>query len=224
MNTVLPSFDQALHNMTHHQVRPWAMNDERVLRALATIARQDFVPCEAQAMLYADIEIPFGQAPSQRMLEPKVEARLLQALDLKPSDRVLEIGTGTGYSAALLSVLAQEVTTVEIDAFYAEQAKARLSRLGLDSIEVFQGNGADMQGAWLQKAPFDVIVLSGAVDQVPDFLLPYLKPDGGRLVAMVGQAPIMYCHVVNAKGVGHQPFDTVVPVLSGFSQLSTFKF
>lgn len=178
-------YDKARFNMVEQQIRPWEVLDPTVLNLLMTIKREEFVPAPYRALAFADVEIPLsGKAV---MLAPKVEAKLLQDVGLKKSDRVLEVGTGSGYMAALLGSLTQEVTTVEIDRALAEQARKNLEHAGLANVRVEQGDG--MKG-WPAKAPYDVIVVSGAVPAVPKALLDQLKP-GGRLVAIVGEAPLM---------------------------------
>lgn len=213
---------EARNNMTHHQVKPWAILDQRVLAVLDSVAREKFVPAGMEALAYADIEIPMSAVAGQCLLHPGPTARMLQALNVQPHERVLEIGTGSGYGAALLSVLGQDVVSVEIDAALAAQARSRLATLGYHHVDVFHGDGST-QGSWLERGPFDVIVLSGSVAAVPEDLLKLLTPTG-RLSAVVGQLPMMRCHVVSANGSTLQPFDTVAPRLLGFAEASRFVF
>lgn len=178
-------YDKARFNMVEQQIRPWEVLDPTVLNLLMTIKREEFVPAPYRALAFADIEIPLsGKAV---MLAPKVEAKLIQDVGLKKSDRVLEVGTGSGYMAALLGALTQEVTSVEIDRALADQARKNLEKAGAANVRVEQGDG--LKG-WSAKAPYDVIVVSGGVPAVPKALLDQLKP-GGRLVAIVGAAPLM---------------------------------
>lgn len=213
---------EARNNMTHHQVKPWAILDQRVLAALDSVAREKFVPAGMEALAYADIEIPLSAVAGQCLLHPGLTARMLQALNVQPHERVLEIGTGSGYGAALLSTLGQDVVSVEIDAALAAQARSRLATLGYHHVDVFHGDGST-QGPWLERGPFDVIVLSGSVAAVPEDLLKLLTPTG-RLAAVVGQLPMMRCHVVSANGSTLQPFDTVAPRLLGFAEAPRFVF
>jgi protein-L-isoaspartate(D-aspartate) O-methyltransferase len=178
-------YDKARFNMVEQQIRPWEVLDPTVLNLLMTVRREEFVPAPYRALAFADVEIPLsGKAV---MLAPKVEAKLLQDVHLKKTDRVLEVGTGSGYMAALIGALTQDVTTVEIDRGLAELARKNLERAGVANVRVEQGDG--LKG-WAAKAPYDVIVVSGGVPAVPKALLDQLKP-GGRLVAIVGTAPLM---------------------------------
>ena len=178
-------FDKARFNMVEQQIRPWEVLDPTVLGLLMTVRREDFVPTPYRQLAFADVEIPLSDKAV--MLAPKIEAKMLQDVGLKPADRVLEVGTGSGYMAALLASLTQEVTTVEIDRGLADQARKNLERAGIANARVEQGDG--LKG-WPAKAPYDVIVVSGGVTAVPEALFEQLKP-GGRLIAIVGTAPLM---------------------------------
>lgn len=194
--------EQARFNMIQQQIRPWDVLDPGVLNLLASVRREDFVPEAYRALAFSDVEIPLGAPgeagyePGQVMLTPKMEARFLQELELKNTDRVLEIGTGSGNMAALLAAKAEFVYSVEIDARLAERARANLARAGVVNVSVDVGDGA--QG-WGLYAPYDAIVLSGSTPVLPDSLLQQLKL-GGRLVAIVGQAPAMQLKVVTRRG------------------------
>jgi protein-L-isoaspartate(D-aspartate) O-methyltransferase len=188
--------EKARFNMVEQQIRPWEVLDPTVLGLLKTVRREQFVPPAYRALAFADLEIPLSAKAV--MLAPKVEARLLQEAAVKRSDRVLEVGTGSGYMAAMLAALAQQVTTVEIDRALAEQAKKNLAAAGLDNVTVEIGDG--LKG-WPAHAPYDVIVVSGAVAELPQALLEQLKP-GGRLVAIIGQAPLMRAELVSRGADG----------------------
>ena len=162
------------------------------------------------------------------MLAPRVEARILQDLAVEKHEKVLEIGTGSGYMAALLAHRAQSVVSLEIDKALAETAKTNLQEAGIHNAHVQHADGAiglstDLQ----QQAPFDVVLLSGSVAQVPPALLALLKI-GGRLAAVVGDEPMMRFTLVTKVGNDsyrtEQPWDTVAPRLLGFAQASTFSF
>lgn len=220
---------QARFNMIEQQIRPWNVLDEEVLELLGQVRREDFVPPEYVNMAYMDIEIPLlgsaeeAAAKGQHMLAPRIEARTLQDLAVKPSDRVLEIGSGSGYMAALLAAQAKEVVTLEIVPELAEMARENLLGAGVKNVEVQLADGASAAAALGQ---FDVIVLSGSVAKVPQALVDLLK-DGGRLSAIVGQLPMMRFTLVEKKGNQvsvRQPWDTLASRLEGFEEPSRFSF
>ena len=216
------NIEQARFNMIEQQIRPWDVMDADVLHLLSVVKREDFVPLAYRALAFADMEIPLGQG--QFMLAPKVEARLLQDATVQKHEKVLEIGTGSGFMASLLAHRAQRVISLEIDPELAKLARANLQKVGIHNAEVRQADGA--QGA-PQDAPFDVIVLSGSVAEVPQALLSQLKV-GGRLVAVVGEEPVMRATVVTRHGETAfsttQAWDTVAPRLVNFPEPSHFKF
>jgi protein-L-isoaspartate(D-aspartate) O-methyltransferase len=224
------NIEQARFNMIEQQIRPWEVLDPTVLALLAAVRREDFVPAAYQGMAFMDTEVPLPSATSaqlQHMLAPKVEARLLQELDVRKHERVLEIGAGSGFMAALLGHRAQQVTTLEIDADLAALARRNLARAGVTNVSVQQADGAAPGPQVLAEGPFDVIVLSGSVAELPSALLDLLKP-GGRLVGIVGQLPIMRARLVT-RGSGAafgsvDLFDTVAPRLRGFDEPSRFSF
>jgi protein-L-isoaspartate(D-aspartate) O-methyltransferase len=221
MNLAINS-DQARFNMIEQQIRPWDVHSPQVLELLGRIRREDFVPEAYQSLAFADFEIPLGEG--QFMLAPKIEARILNDLQVKPTDRVLEIGTGSGFMAALLGHLSASVLTLEVNPILCEFARRNLAKAQLPHVEVRLADGS--HGA-LHEAPFDVIVLSGSVPEVPSALLNQLAP-GGRLFAIVGNEPMMRAQFITHPG--HQtydclqPWDTVAPRLLGFSEPSSFRF
>ncbi|MFL6663709.1 MAG: protein-L-isoaspartate O-methyltransferase family protein, partial [Rhizobacter sp.] len=184
--------------------------------------REDFVPPAYRALAFVDTEVPLPCG--QSMLAPKVEARLLQELDVRKHERVLEIGTGSGYMAALLAHRAQHVVTLEMHAELVAFARANLQRSGTPRVEVRQGDGAR---GLPEEAPFEVILLSGSVPEVPPGLLAQLKV-GGRLAAIVGQLPIMRATLFTRSSkhdfASVELFDTVAPRLAGFDEPPRFKF
>ena len=217
MNTDLARF-----NMIEQQIRTWEVLDQDVLSLLQIVKREDFVPAAYRGMAFVDTQVPLPNG--QSMLEPKVEARLLQELGVQRHERVLEIGTGSGYMAALLAHKAQHVTSIEIDADLARFGADNLKRARVMNAEVLL---ADASRPLAVDGPFDVIVLSGSVWEVPRSLLGQLKP-GGRLVAIVGQLPIMHAVLTTRgpeSGYAHvRLFDTVAPRLAGFGEPSRFTF
>jgi protein-L-isoaspartate(D-aspartate) O-methyltransferase len=216
------NIEQARFNMIEQQIRPWEVLDPQVLDLLFVVKREDFVPAAYRALAFADMEIPLGNG--QVMLAPKIEAKLLQELAVKKTDKVLEIGTGSGYMAALLAARAEHVVTVELVPELANTARQNLERAGVANVAVEIGNG--LQG-WSERAPFDVIVLSGSVPVLPADLLKQLRV-GGRLAAVVGEAPVMEAQLITctAEGVFNTVnlFETVVPVLNQVEPKSRFEF
>lgn len=200
--TATIDMDKARFNMVEQQIRPWEVLDPEVLGLLMTVRREDFVPPAYRALAFADVEIPLSAKAC--MLAPKIEAKMLQDLALKKIDRVLEIGTGSGYMAALLGARAQEVVSVEIDPALAAQARKSLQAAGATNVVVEQGDG--LKG-WPARAPYDAIVVSGGVAEIPAALLAQLKV-GGRLMAIVGEAPLMRVELVSCTG--KDAFSTVV--------------
>ncbi len=236
------NYEQARFNMIEQQIRPWEVLDNQVLSLLALVRREDFVPLAHRALSFVDMEIPLDAGPAaqrepgQCMLAPKVEARLLQDLAVQKHEKVLEIGTGSGYMAALLAHRAQQVVTLEIDAQLAALARENLRRSGVYNAEVIHRDGAGAlgpvegkQGAEddLLNGPFDVIVLSGSVAAVPASLLSLLKI-GGRLSAIVGLQPIMRATLItrvdDKAWRTTQAWDTVAPRLLNFPEPSSFTF
>ena len=214
--------DQARFNMIEQQIRPWDVLDNDVLDLLAVLRREDFLPPAHKAMAFMDMEVPLPGG--QSMLAPRVEARLLQDLQIRPNETVLEIGTGSGYMAALLASRAKSVLTLEIDPELAAIARANLQRAGIANAEVRVADGAQLPVA---GGPFDVIVLSGSVAAVPPALLAQLKT-GGRLGAIVGELPMMRAHFVTRTGEATfdtaEPWDTVAQRLQNFPVPSRFSF
>ena len=218
------NYEQARFNMIEQQIRPWEVLDNQVLSLLAVVKREDFVPAAHRALAFVDMEIPLGAGPGQCMLAPKVEARLLQELDVRKHERVLEIGAGSGYMAALLAHKAQQVTSFEIDAGLARFASANLKRAGVMNANIVNANGA---AGLAGDGPFDVVVLSGSVAEVPEALLAQLKV-GGRLVGIVGFEPVMRAVLVTRTGdpglERRVLFDTVAQRLQGFPEPTRFHF
>jgi protein-L-isoaspartate(D-aspartate) O-methyltransferase len=216
------NFEQARFNMVEQQIRPWNVLDADVLHLLSVVKREDFVPLAHKALAFADMEIPLGH--EQYMLAPRVEARMLQDAAVQKHEKVLEIGAGSGYMAALLAHRAQRVISLEINPELAAMARANLQKAGIHNAEVRLGDGAVGAPA---DGPFDVIVLSGSVAAVPQVLLAQLKV-GGRLLAIVGNEPMMRATLVTRTGEAEfktsQPWDTVAPRLLNFSEPSQFQF
>jgi len=232
LNTSLNTGDSVLHaryNLIEQQIRPWNVSDERVLTVLTTVRREDFMPSTYKAMAFTDMEVPLAQ-PTEKamrrgvhMLAPRVEARMLQDLHIQPTDRVLEIGTGSGHMAALLAHLGNRVVTLEIVPTLVDLARTNIQRAGLTNVEVRQMDAALDP---IDDGPFDVIVLSGSVAEVPEHLLALLR-EGGRLGAIVGQQPMMratFVHKNKGISITTQPWDVVTSRLRNFPEPSNFRF
>lgn len=225
MNTEL-----ARTHMIEQQIRPWDVLDTEVLALLAVVKRERFVPGAYQGLAFTDMEIPLRSptkealAKGQCMLAPRLEARMLQDLALSGQERVLEIGTGSGYMAALLAMRAQQVVTLDHDAELAHQARQNLKNAGLTQVDVRHADGAN---PYASEGEFDAIVLSGSVAQVPAFLLDKLKA-GGRLLAIVGDEPVMQATLFTRTGAqafaSRALWDTVAPRLQHFPETETFQF
>ncbi|KAF1020462.1 MAG: Protein-L-isoaspartate O-methyltransferase [Paracidovorax wautersii] len=219
----LPDLEQSRYYMVEQQIRPWDVHASNVLQVLLSIQRENYVPPEHRALAFVDMELPIGQG--QVMLAPRVEARLLQDLQIQPTDRILEIGAGTGFMAALLARLGQSVLTLEIHQPLADLAKRNLLANGVDNVEV---RCADGSRANQIEGEFDVILLSGSVSKVPLELIEKLAP-GGRLGAIVGDEIVSRATFVtrsadSAQATTRQPWDTVAPRLLGFAQPPRFQF
>jgi len=214
--------EQARFNMIEQQIRPWEVLDQGVLSLLAEVRREEFVPPAYRALAFIDTEVPLPEG--QCMLAPRVEARLLQELRLARHEHVLEVGAGSGYMAALMAHQAQRVTTLEIRPALAAMARANLQRAGSGNAAVLEADGVKGLPA---HAPFDTILLSGSVADVPAGLLAQLKT-GGRLVAIVGQEPVMRALLITRVAEQQykrvELFDTVAPRLDGFGEPTRFRF
>lgn len=213
--------EQARFNMVEQQIRTWEVLDQDVLDLLFTVRREDFVPAAYRTLAFVDLELPLPGG--ERMWAPKVEARVLQALRLRPAESVLEIGTGSGYFSALLASRAGEVTSIEIDPALSASGAERLARHGFSRVRCVVGDGA--RGWGLDK--YDAIVLTGSTPLLPESVLEQLRP-GGRVFAFVGEAPAMTARLVswNAPGarVTTDLFETVVAPLKNAAAPARFKF
>jgi protein-L-isoaspartate(D-aspartate) O-methyltransferase len=214
--------EQARFNMVQQQVRTWDVLDQDVLDTLQALPRHEFVPEAYRAFAYADIQVPLGEG--QVMMHPKVEARMLQELHLRPTDRVLEIGTGSGYVCALLSRLAGMVYSVEISPALAESARRRLEAHGIANVSLKVGDGYH---GWADHAPYEAIAVTGSVPEVPNELRQQLAL-GGRLFVVVGQPPVMEAVLVTRVGKADWArdslFDTELPALLGAPTRAAFVF
>jgi protein-L-isoaspartate(D-aspartate) O-methyltransferase len=207
------NIEQARFNMIEQQIRPWNVLDQDVLDTLVVVKREQFVPEACKNLAFVDTEIPLPGGVA--MFTPKLEARMLQEVQLKKHETVLEIGAGSGYMAALLAHKGRHVTTVEILPELKAMAEANLANAGVTNVTVEEGNGA--QG-WTKGAPFDVIVISGALEVLPEAFLKQIKV-GGRIAAIVGQAPVMSCNIITR--VSETAYDTVKVFETNVKHLSS---
>ena len=214
--------ERARFNMVEQQIRTWEVLDPRVLDLLHRVRREEYVPAQHRALAFADLEIPIGHG--ERMLAPKREARMLQELALREGDRVLEVGTGTGYMTALLASLSQHVTSVDIIAEFTRSAADRLSANHIANVTLDTGDAAR---GWDRHAPYDAIVLTGSVPVLADAFAKSLRP-GGRLLAVVGEPPVMEAKLVTCVAAGaYNPvglFETCIAPLKNAPRPERFVF
>jgi protein-L-isoaspartate(D-aspartate) O-methyltransferase len=228
MNPDFLNIENARSKMIEQQIRPWNVLDPNVLDLLTRVQREAFIPKSHRHLAFVDMEVPLPE--HQVMLAPKVEARLLQELNLTPTDKALEIGTGSGFMAALIARLAASVLTVEKAPALAEFAQTNLNNANITNVEIVQANGLIENPRWAHVG-FDAIAISGAVEKIPDHLIGLLNP-GGRLVAITGQSPVMQAVLI--ERVGDAPvnqgvrstvlFETLTRLLDDAPKISHFKF
>jgi protein-L-isoaspartate(D-aspartate) O-methyltransferase len=215
-------FERARFNMVEQQIRPWEVLDQQVLDLLLRVRREDFVPPQYRTLAFADLEIPLGHG--ERMLQPKLEARMLQELALTRDDKVLEVGTGSGYGTALLASLARHVHSVDLIAEFTEGAGAKLKAHGLTNVTLETGDAAR---GWASRAPYDAIILTGSVPILPPAFAASLSP-GGRLIAVVGEPPVMEARLITCVSAGAfrsvDLFETCIPPLRNVLQPERFVF
>jgi protein-L-isoaspartate(D-aspartate) O-methyltransferase len=216
------NIEQARFNMIEQQIRTWEVLDPEVLDLLFEVKREDFVPPEYRELAFADLEIPLGHG--EAMWQPKVEARVLQELGVRAHENVYEVGTGSGYLAALLARRARHVTSAEIHPDLKAFGAQNLRRAGIGNVTLLEGDGAR---APLAESAFDVIVLTGSTPILPQAFLDRLAP-GGRLFAVVGDPPVMKAVLVRQPVPGAfqhaELFETLVKPLVNAAQPTRFRF
>jgi protein-L-isoaspartate(D-aspartate) O-methyltransferase len=216
------NLEQARFNMVEQQIRTWEVLDQEVLDSLYVIPREEFVPAQHRALAFSEVELPLGEG--ERMWQPKLEARVLQELALKKTDRVLEVGTGSGYLTALLAHRAGEVCSVELRPALAAFGRENLERHGTDNVVLEIGDAAR---GWGSRAPYDAIVLTGSTPLLPRAFLESLNP-GARLFAVVGEAPAMQARLTFCTAPGAwrsvDLFETVIRPLANAEQGRRFRF
>jgi protein-L-isoaspartate(D-aspartate) O-methyltransferase len=218
------NLEQARSNMVEQQIRPWDVLDQGVLDLLYTVPREEFVPLSCRNLAFSDMEIPIGEG--EMMWPPKFEARVLQELAPRRSDRVLEIGTGSGYLTALLAHRSAHVYSVELRPALAAFGKANIARHGLDNVTLAVGDGANsVPRDFPYGGPFDIVVLTGSVPLLPKGLIDALAT-GGRAFAVVGEAPVMTAKLItcSAPGATHtvELFETLLAPLANCEQPRRF--
>lgn len=220
--TMAMNFEQARLNMVENQVRPWDVLDNRVLDIIGRIRREDFVAAAHRQLAFADLCLPLGHG--EVMMKPVVEGRVLQAMDLRPTDQVLEIGTGSGYLCACLAGLAAQVTSLDIHADFTAGAQQRLRDAGIANASLLT---ADAVLAWQPIEKYDAIIATGAVAQLPERWLEWLAP-GGRLLVIRGQSPVQQAALLTpaaGEGVHEQTlFETDLPYLRHAEPVASFVF
>jgi protein-L-isoaspartate(D-aspartate) O-methyltransferase len=207
--------------MVEQQIRPWDVLDPRILELIAQAPREDYVPAALRNLAFADMNLPLDNG--QVMMQPKIEARLLQELTIGANDKILEVGTGSGFLTSLLASLGKHVYSVDIFPDFSRGALEKLARHGHKNVTLEVGDAA---AGWATHAPYDVIVLTGSVPVLADAFLQSLAPNG-RLFAIVGKAPAMEAQLITRAGNGfarRSLFETVVPALVNAKAPVRFDF
>ena len=216
------NLEQARYNMVEQQIRTWDVLDPRILELVARARREDYVPAAFRRLAFADMNVPFDHG--QVMMQPKVEARLLQELDIKPGDNILEVGTGSGFLTSLLASLGKHVHSVDIFPDFSRAALEKLARHGHKNVTLEVGDAA---AGWDRHAPYDAIVLTGSVPVLPEAFKASLAP-GGRLFAVVGVSPVMEALVISRVTDGgyteRSLFETDLPALVNARAPAHFEF
>ncbi|MBW3098105.1 protein-L-isoaspartate O-methyltransferase family protein [Pseudohoeflea coraliihabitans] len=220
-------FESARQKMVDNQIRTTDVTSHSVLQAFLSVEREKFVPANKAALAYIDSDIEVVAAdegrPARYLMEPSPLAKLLQLAAIDKNDVVLEIGGCCGYTAALLSLLAGSVVTLESDEALAQQATETLSANGYDNVAVVTG---PLREGYASEAPFDVIFINGAIDEVPEELTSQLR-EGGRLVTVIGRGGAAQAHLLLRSGEtlsGRPVFNAAVPILPGFEREAAFVF
>jgi len=218
--------EQSRFNMVEQQIRTWDVLDQEVLKLLFELRREEFVPTAYRSLAFVDMEIPLGYG--QVMLAPKLEARMLQELQIKKTDKILEIGSGSGYFTALLASKGDYVYSVEIVPELKAMAEKNLQRHGIGNVMLEIGDAAH---GWAQHGPYDAIVLTGSTPVLPEAFQNSLRPDG-RLFAVVGDAPVMEAVLVTCVAQEEKAglyntvslFETCISPLENAKQPERFVF
>ncbi len=211
----------ARHNMVESQVRTWDVTDPRVLELVARAPREDYVPAQYRSLAFVDMALPLGHG--QVMMAPKLEARLLQALEIGPKDKVLEVGTGSGFMTSLLAALGAHVVSVEIVPEFSQEAARKLEAHGVKNVTLEVGDAAN---GWARSAPYDVILITGSLPVLPESFASSLAPHG-RMIAIAGQSPAMEVKLIRRlDGTLRESslFETDLPPLANARAAAAFRF
>jgi protein-L-isoaspartate(D-aspartate) O-methyltransferase len=216
------NFEQARFNMVEQQIRPWEVLDNRVLTLLENMQREDFVPVRYRKLAFADIAVPLDCG--QVMMRPKIEARMLQSLEIAEDESVLEIGTGSGFITACLANLAKHVVSVEIFEDLHEEAGRKLKDKSIANAELHIG---DVMNGWQPEQAHDVVVVTGSVPEVPEAFLGWVNP-GGRMFVIRGESPAMEALLMTRLDATdwsvESLFETDLPALINSEQEPEFEF
>lgn len=216
------NIEQARLNMVENQVRPWEVLDARVLDVISRVHREDFVAPEHRQLAFADLCLPLGHG--EVMMKPVVEGRVLQALELQPTDQVLEVGTGSGFITACLASLSAHVTSLDIHADFTAVASQRLRDADIANVALVTSDAVE---AWQPEGLFDALMVTGAVFDVPPRWLTWLKP-GGRALIVSGQSPVQHATLLTHEGSGRYReeilFETDLPYLTHAEPPQRFVF
>lgn len=221
----MTDFELQRRNMVESQVRPSDVTDRRVISAMLEIPREQFVPDPLRTLAYGDGAVSISSASDRNgraLLAPRTLAKLVDLARVERKDIVLDVATGTGYSAALLARLAETVVGLESDAGLAGVAARNLNALSVDNAAIVQGPLTD---GWREAGPYAVILLQGSVDAVPPALLAQLA-EGGRLIAIVNEGPVGRARVWRRRGDAfdvREAFDASAPLLPGFAAAPAFS-
>lgn len=216
------NFEQARFNMIEQQIRPWDVLNTDILDLMASLPREQFVPEGYRELAYADISVPLND--KHAMMPPRVEARILQALKIRADDKILEVGTGSGFLTALLAKSGQHVYSVDISPELSAQAQANLDKQNIKNVTLEVG---DASKGWSKYAPYDVIVITGAMAEFPTAFLDSLQR-AGRVFTIVGTAPVMEAKLFTRIGESELReealFETDVPLLENAEPAPQFLF
>jgi protein-L-isoaspartate(D-aspartate) O-methyltransferase len=216
------NIEQARFNMVEQQIRTWDVLDQDILNLLSKVKREEFVPQTYRTLAFVDMEIPLGH--NQLMMQPKLEARIVQELSIKKTDKILEVGTGSGYLTALLAHQGHHVHSVDIVPEFKTRSEIRLKAHGFANASLEVGDAAR---GWSRHGPYDVIVLTASTPVLPEAYLDDLNP-GGRMFVIVGDAPAMQAQLVTCidKGAYNTVtlFETNIQPLINAQQPERFVF
>lgn len=216
------NFNQARFNMVQQQIRPWNIVDQRVITTLEKIPREKYVPDAYQNFAMAEMNVPLPK--NQQMMSPGMEAKMLQALQIKPTDSILEIGTGSGYITACLAMLGSQVTSKEIHSVLAEQTATKLAAANIQNVTIQEG---DALKQWHQNPRFDIIAITGSMPVLTESPQNNLNI-GGRMFVIIGTAPVMEAILITRTGEHHwnheSLFETQILPLENAADEEEFVF